>query len=642
MNAIAFRAATRPRTGTRPCLPALFAALVLAAALLPGCATITIKPAPVSERYETLDRTALDSDRPSDRTLAFLKQRDLLDQWERDPDGLILGLDAKYHHDPGIGTLFTLMELTHLRARAASASDPERAAALHLSCALYAYLFLFDPKSAPPMSSLRPYGRLASEFYNRSLSNYLLHARSRGLRFSPGRRLDLVAGSLELTERQSGLPFKPEEFSEFHLAYEYAVSGLDVTYALPGLGVPLIVARNAQQDKSARPEERYLSRIRQVLPATLFLRIETDPTVSSTGGGRIYKSRIELYDPMRVDTVHIGDQTAPLESDITTALAYMAANAPPPPGIKGFMDPEALKSAQGLYMLQPYQPDKIPVVFVHGLISSPMTWVPMINGLMGDPELRKRYQFWYFAYPTGNPVFYSASLLRQSLLDARQAFDPGGANPAFNNMLIVGHSMGGLLTKAMVQDSGDRLWNAFSKVPPADLPVTPDVRELLERVFFFKPLPFVTEAVFIATPHRGSEMALGTIGRIGKALVTLPLTVAKASGAFLGALAKTGSQVPMTGMPTGIDGLSPNNKMLTTSADLPLAAPFHTICGNEDKAGEPGGTDGIVPYWSSRLDGARTELIVKSGHGAHEHPLAIREVRRVMLEHAATPGAPAP
>ena len=199
---------------------------------------------------------------------------------------------------------------------------------------------------------------------------------------------------------------------------------------------------------------------------------------------------------------------------------------------------------------------------------------------------------------------------------------------------IFGHSMGGLLAKAMVQDSGDKLWNAVSKVPPSELHVSPEVQNMVERMFFFKPLPFVTETVFICTPHRGSEMALGTIGALAKSLVTLPFTLAKMSTSFLGTLATLGQKLPIQGLPTGIDGLSPKNPVLTTSADIPIAVQFHSIMGNEDKAGVPGGTDGVVPYWSSHLDAAQSELIVKSGHGAHEHPLAIREVRRIMLEHA--------
>jgi pimeloyl-ACP methyl ester carboxylesterase len=624
--------AARPERAfmTRPVWTLL--AVIALATFLAGCAGVTVKPAPLSQRFEALDRSAINSDRPSELTRSFLLQRDLAGEWKSDPEGLIARLDAKYQVDPGLGTLFALIELTHLQARR-YAAQPDKAASFDLACVVYSYLFLFDPKVATPKEYLRPNVRLASEFHNRSFARYLLYARATGIRFQPGLRLPMATGSVELKERQNGLPFRAEDFSSVHLAFEYAVTGLDATHSMPGLGVPLIVVRNSAPGGENLPEERFLSRIRQVLAATLFLRIETEP-VTEAGGARVYRSHLELYDPMRVNTVQVEGLTVPLETDTTTPLAWMAANAPAPRGIQGLMDPEALKAAQGLYMLQPFQKDKIPVVFVHGLISSPMTWLPMVNALMADPELRKRYQFWYFSYPTGNPVLYSESLLRDSLEDARKTFDPEGTNPAFNNMLIVGHSMGGLLAKAMVQDSGDRLWNVVSKVPPSELPVPPDVHALVDKMFFFKPLPFVTEAVFISTPHRGSEMALGTFGNIGKSLVTLPFKLAKASASLLGTLATFGQRLPIKGMPTGIDGLSPKNPVLTTSAEIPVAVPFHSIMGNEDKAGVAGGTDGVVPYWSSHLDGAESELIVKSGHGAHENPLAIREMRRIMIEHA--------
>lgn len=610
-------------------LAALLAAL--AVLVLAGCSAVSIRPASMSQRFEALDRSALDSSRPSERTLAFLKERDYTAQWESDPEGLVTRLDAKYQADPGLGTLFALMETTHLLARR-FASDPVKAARYDLSCAVYAYLFLFDPRSAPPKGYLRPNTRVASEFYNRSVGRYLMFARKAGLRFQPEAELPGAASDLVLKERSNGLPFDPDEIADFRLAYEYSVSGLDVTYAVPGLGVPLIVERNPTPRDESRPEERYLPRIRQTLAATFFLRIATEP-VTGPSGRMAYAARLEIHDPMRTSLIDVDGTTVPLESDTTTPLAYQAAHSPPPTPIRGLMDPDALKASEGLVMLQPYQKDKIPVVFVHGLISSPWTWLPMLNGLMGDPTLRERYQFWFFAYPTGNPVLYSAQNLRQSLDAARAALDPEGTNPAFNDMIIVGHSMGGLLTKAMVSDSDDALWSSFSKTPLHELDMAPDVRELLERTFFFKPLPYVTEVVFISTPHRGSGMALDTIGRIGSALVTLPLTVAKAGVALLNSLAKAGQHAPLAALPTGIDNLSPKSPVLLAQAALPVAVPFHSIIGDEKAAGRTGGSDGIVPYSSSHLEGAQTELIVKSGHGAHEHPLAIREVRRVMLEH---------
>ncbi len=623
----------------RQCRALQFLIIISMTLIISGCAGVTVKPVPLSQRFDALNSSAINSSRPSELTRAFLSQRNLLEQWKADPDGLVANLDATYQTDPETDTLFALVELTHLQAKK-YASQPDRAASFDLACAVYSYLYLFDPKVTPPNTYLRPTARLASEFYNRSLSRYLLYARANGMRFKPNMKLLMPTGAVELKERQNGLPFHPEEFANNHLAFEFAVSGLNATHSTPGLGAPLIMVRDSTKSKSGNPEELFLPHIRQVLAATLFLRIETEPTTTSIGE-RVYTCRLELYDPMRVNTIQVGDVTVPLETDTTTPLAWMAANAPSPKGIKGLMDPEALNDAQGLYMLQPYQKDKIPVVFVHGLISSPMTWLPMINDLMSDPKLRERYQFWYFSYPTGNPVLYSQLLLRESLLNVRKTFDPEGNNPAFNNMLIVGHSMGGLLAKAMVQDSGDKLWKAVSKLPPTELPVSPEVQNMVERMFFFKPLPFVTETVFICTPHRGSEMALGTIGALAKSLVTLPFTLAKISTSFLGTLATLGQKLPVQGLPTGIDGLSPKNPVLTTSAEIPVTVPFHSIIGNEDKAGVPDGTDGVVPYWSSHLDSAQSELIVKSGHGAHEHPLAIREVRRIMLEHAKKNGGKA-
>lgn len=615
---------------------------LLLAAMLAGCAVpgVMVRPTAISQRFNALDRTALNSERPSEFTLAFLKQRDLTDQWRSAPEALIAKLDASYAEAPSPDILFALMELAHLRAKRVGI-PPEEAAPFDLSCALYAYLFLFDPKVSPPPGYLRPDIRQASAFYNRSVSRYLLYARSAGLRFHPGMKLPMATGVLELKEREHGLPISPEGIVRYHLAFEYAVSGLDITYSVPGLGVPLILIRNVPEPGTRPTQERLAAGVSQALAATLFVRIETQPVPKKTAE-RVFQGRLELYDPMRVNAIEVDGRTVPLETDTTTPLAWMVFNSKPPETIKGLMDPLALKSTQGLYLLQPYEPEKIPVVFVHGLISSPMTWVPMINSLMGDPKLRERYQFWYFSYATGNPVFYSAMVLRDSLESVRNALDPQGENPALNNMLVVGHSMGGLLAKALVQDPGEQLWDSLSRVPHSQAPVSPEVRDMFKKLFFFKPLPYITEAVFLSTPHRGSEMALNSIGRIAKALVKLPVTLLEAGASLVKILKTPSEDGSLMALNTGIDSLSPKNQQLQLMASMPVAVPFHSIIGNEAKAGFPGGTDGVVPYASAHLEGAQSELIVKSGHGTHEHPLAIRRVRDIMLEHAQKAGGRTP
>jgi triacylglycerol esterase/lipase EstA (alpha/beta hydrolase family) len=265
----------------------------------------------------------------------------------------------------------------------------------------------------------------------------------------------------------------------------------------------------------------------------------------------------------------------------------------------------------------------------------------MFNNLLADSLIREKYQFWFFMYPTGNPILYSSSILRGSLKEARQVFDPEGDDQAFDHLILVGHSMGGLLSKYMILNSRDEVWKEFSDVPFSDLSLTPDQRRLAESVFFFEPIPFVSRVVFIATPHRGSELASGRIGRWGASLVKLPSTLVNNSYAVLRTIGQDEQhrlKMKLESMPTGVDGLKPDSPFVRMSERIPLLdeIPYHSIIGNNEAADTPSGTDGIVPYESSHLDGAVSEIIVRSGHSAHNHPLAIQEVRRILHEHLET------
>jgi pimeloyl-ACP methyl ester carboxylesterase len=617
---------------------------LLSLACLGGCARIGVRPSSLDDRAAKLDRTALNSDRPSERTLRFVRQRDLEASLAADPETMLAALDAEARDEKDREALFALAELCY-REAVKSKSDPAKAAMFYLSSAVYAYAYLFDDTFRPVLDVYHPYSRQAMEFYNRSLANVLLHARATGLRYAKGKELPWLMGRVRLAERRSELTFSPEEVESFHLAYEFDVRGLTPQQVRLGLGVPVAIVRRPPEGDKLAPAERFTPPVRQTYAATVFLRFAPVADAAKPRN-RIYEADFEIHDPMKTDALDVAGRRIPLESDLTTPLAFMMQNTPEPSGLEGMMNPAAWENLTRLYMLQPYDPGKIPVVFVHGLLSSPSTWAPMFNGLMGDPELRARYQFWFFRYPTGNPVLFSAASLRASLDEARRVFDPAGNNPAFNDMVVVGHSMGGLLTKTLVEDSGDDLWNAFSKAPLDTLAVSPDVRDAMRRTFFFSRRPYVTRVVFIATPHRGSELALGIVGKIGRTLITLPLTVLKPLGAVTAALAHAGTATDAgkdaaDKLQTGVDSLSPSNKTLKILAEKPLATPYHSIIGNEKKADVAGGSDGVVPYWSSHLDGAQSEKIVHSGHSAQDHPLAIREVRRILLEHLKDAPAPA-
>jgi len=627
----------------RGLLPALLLVMVLAPVF--GCARIGVKPVRLDTRARELDRTALNSSRPSERTLAFLRLRDLENAWKADAETMLTALDVEAREESERDAFFVLAELCYFEARKRKA-DPEKAAQYYLSSAIYAYTYLFDDALAPSLNIYHAYSRQAMAFYNRSLANYVLYARSAGLEYADGRELPWLRGKVRLTGRSSELAFSVDELESYHLAYEYEVLGLSPQQVRLGLGVPLAVVRRPPADAELPPAERFTPRVRQTFAATIFLRF--DPKPGKDRFGRVVcDARFEIHDPMKTDALEIGKTRAPLETDLTTPLAFMMQITPEPSGLEGMLNPGAWEKQAGLYMLQPYDPDKIPVVFVHGLMSSPATWANMLNGLMGDPALRSRCQFWFFRYPTGNPILYSAARLRAALDEVRRTFDPAGENPRFNAMVVVGHSMGGLLTKTLVEDSGQALWENVSNKPFDSLSLPPDDKDVLSRALFFTHRPYVSRVVFIAVPHRGSEMALGTVGNIGRALITLPLTGLKPLTSVTAALAQGmahaggGGALPDQ-LPTGLDGLSPKSPTLKTLVGHPIVVPYHSIIGNEKTADAAGGTDGIVPYWSSHLDGALSEKIVHSGHSAQDHPLAIREVRRILLLHLKElPGQPA-
>ena len=182
-----------------------------------------------------------------------------------------------------------------------------------------------------------------------------------------------------------------------------------------------------------------------------------------------------------------------------------------------------------LVALEPYQSGRIPVVFVHGTASSPVRWAEMLNDLRGDPRIRDHFQFWFFAYETGNPVPYSAMLLRDALQDAVAALDPYGNDPSLHEMVVIGHSQGGLLTKMAAIDSGDRFWNATFTKPPEELEVSPESREMLKHALYIKPVPSVKRLVFIATPHAGSYVAGNRASHYIASLVRLPVNILKAT-----------------------------------------------------------------------------------------------------------------
>ena len=261
----------------------------------------------------------------------------------------------------------------------------------------------------------------------------------------------------------------------------------------------------------------------------------------------------------------------------------------------------------GLSLLRPYARGKVPVVFVHGLWSNPSSWHTMIAALNADSALGDRYQFWTYGYSTGDPIPYSAYLFRRNLEEARRTFDPEHSDPAFARMVLVGHSMGGLLVKMMVVPSGTRLWRVISDRPFEELVALPEDRDLFRSALIFEPRPEVRRVVYIATPHRGSRLDQGSLQHLATRLVRLPDPL-RASHDRL--IARNGPDffkgLFRNGVPTSVDELEWGSPMLTGIHDLQAspAVTIHSVIAVRPDSPASAPTDGLVSYASAHVEGA--------------------------------------
>ena len=411
-----------------------------------------------------------------------------------------------------------------------------------------------------------------------------------------------------------------------------------------GLGVPLIAVRK-HHDKPAAEEKFYPPGLS--FPVTAFLRV-----LPNQGNGPSHHVvHIELHDPLNTSETNIDGRPVPLESDLTTPLAY-ALNQKQlrdlDSSTAGLLDPAQTEKLQGLYMLEPYQPGKIPVLMVHGIWSSPITWMEMFNDLRGAPEIRDRYQFWFYLYPSGQPFWFSAAKLREDLAEARQIIDPRHRQEALDQMVLVGHSMGGLLAELQSIDSRNDFWNIVSDRPFQLVKASSETRHDLEETFFFRPNPSIRRVITIATPFRGSKVANSTTRWLGSKLIKLPQMIVNDRRQ----LHKENPDLfrkpaNLLDVETSIDSLAPDSPILPVLLDAQRApwVKYHNIVGRIPEKGfigrVVGDSDGVVSCTSAHLVKVDSEIEVNADHlTINRHPLTVLEVHRILLEHLAEIDAP--
>jgi triacylglycerol esterase/lipase EstA (alpha/beta hydrolase family) len=378
-----------------------------------------------------------------------------------------------------------------------------------------------------------------------------------------------------------------------------------------GIGAPLVAVGRAENSKF---RQQYKLR-----------RVYASVTALIKFNGR--RAELDFVDPLTTERTSLGGHAFPLAADFDASIAMLIARERPERiGFARVFRPEAYADTARLIELQQFDRRRTPVIFVHGLQDTPAGWAPMINALRNDPWIREHYQFWVFSYPSGYPYPYSAVLLRESLDGIARVF------PDRRRVVLIGHSMGGMICRLMVTDAGDKIWRDFFGTAPAKTPLSAEARHLLEKNLVFNRRPEVKRVMFISTPHRGSAIASGGIGRIGSALVRAPRFMASIWASAKSVEIADPAAQQLNRVPNSVDTLAPNDRFVLAVNKLPLAPgiPYHSIIGDRGRGDTPNSSDGVVPYWSSHLDGAESELIVPSPHAALRNTEAIKEVERIL------------
>ena len=437
-----------------------------------ACATpIGVKKVDLRESYSNINANALTADLISSDTKIILKRYNLLDRFNEDTTAVISLLHEKASKDTRRDILFALAELSFLHGerlkRTISDSDRALSPDYFLMSAIYAYYYLLDSLGEDSPS---PYNRrflTASDLYNRALALGLATGKDHHLEFKEGVR-HLPVGEINLSFNKDSLGISMEDFQFFLPADDYEVRGLTIRNRTSGLGSPLIAIQ-----KKTKQLPRGMA-----IPVTAFLKVEGD---IKDLGNKSARASLELYSGYEERKTIVNGQKIPLETDSTTPIAYQLNDAPVwSLGLESFIKPEQQKSE--LLRLQPYQKGLIPVIFVHGTASSPVWWAEMWNTLSADPILRKNFQFGFFFYNSSLPVVKSANDLRRILSDYIAELDPQGQDPALRQMVIIGHSQGGLLTKLSVVNPGEALWHSLSEKNIDELDTPPEMKLLLKQV----------------------------------------------------------------------------------------------------------------------------------------------------------------
>ena len=510
----------------------------------------------------------------------------------------------------------------------------------------YSYAYLFKTKRKPIDRIFDNRQVQIRDFYNQAIAKLVTIStqRSSVKKATDSVKIGNSIYNINLDQYQL---LKNKELDRFISSYNLNFSGLRTINRRDGFGSEFVAVFPASEEKSNNKyildplNASYQTSINPNIHKARYLSatIVARPVKAESVDDIINSSNItvQVMDPYRTENVDIAGKSYPLAANFSAPYGlWLAENNLGAAAYLSLIDREERLTMPHLYMLEPYNPNKKVIVLVHGLASSPEAWIALTNDIMGDSILREHYQVWQVFYSTNMPILESRFQIYALL---KQAF--GGLNPndpADKDAVLIGHSMGGIISRLLVSNA-DISQSALSMMSPyqqAKLKKHPIVSERLK----IQPITNFDRAVFMSSPNRGTDFADLWFTRAARKIIKLP-------GAFLGAVTDTitNQDIDAKDILTRIDkgliqngpsDLSHKSKFMALTEDInpPKGFVFHSIIGNKTNSKDPDVmTDGIVPYKSAHLDGAKSEVIIKGGHSIQETPEAVLELRRILRQH---------
>jgi hypothetical protein len=287
----------------------------------------------------------------------------------------------------------------------------------------------------------------------------------------------------------------------------------------------------------------------------------------------------------RKTTIELNGSTFALNRDDAAPIAAMSSRgrSVARSGFRNMLSPDSMRERTGIFLTEPYDPNEAIVLIVPGLQSTPFAFTEVMKAMRRDPEVSAHFQVWTFLYGTGTPVLFNALQLRQELEKTIRNVDPGDHDFATRHIVVLGHSMGGLSAHTLVSSSGEQMWKSLFVVPPQRLRGDTNVIRRFADGLHFRRSPRVVRAIFVATPHRGSNLAESWIGHIAASLIHLPTRLQTDIVGVVSANQDTASPAAKAFDRemnfSSVHTLSPRDPALHALVDLPIEVPFHSIIG---------------------------------------------------------------